>query len=419
MKFDLKMYELDGFEDNSSQSKYSHICSTIKKRRKTKWINRYAEKLTPDMILPEPLSKEEERLQMIEKSGWKNTLIDHKKLAPPQILPMKSGDEITHFNGSRCIYCYKCWGIVATGASRIECPSCSLVAHQKCGLKENKYADITQLGSLMSNQSNIHYEPKFELINTCDLPSANLKSIMETLENTDPTVLDLTSAISFDVQNGLQILQTFLFKLKPSVKTLNLTNLRFEIEWQEYLVDWVGQNEWLEVLYISTSKFSLVNKENLKKAWKKYLSSHIFEANDEIFLRIQINSSSQAIKPCPFCLSDIGSENTYNLRKNYYNTMEYKRLISAIKIQSVLRMMVFKRKYNRGRKVIIKIQRKHRASLFWKKSFAAKVLELRPFRLRLHKIWFIVSHNEKKGNSSNVICHIIYYILKIMNNYKI
>lgn len=80
-------------------------------------------------------------------------------------------------------------------------------------------------------------------------------------------------------------------------------------------------------------------------------------------------------------------------------------------------MLAIRHSFLRTRRVVIIIQRKFRASQFWKKSFAKKVLELRPFRLRIDSLWCIVhdpdilrNHSSKssKRQGTNLSDHLLY-----------
>jgi hypothetical protein len=80
-------------------------------------------------------------------------------------------------------------------------------------------------------------------------------------------------------------------------------------------------------------------------------------------------------------------------------------------------MLVSRHNFLRVRRVVIIIQRKFRASQFWKKSFARKVLELRPFRLRIDSIWCILhdpdilrnyGSKSSKRQGANVSDHLLH-----------
>ena len=101
---------------------------------------------------------------------------------------------------------------------------------------------------------------------------------------------------------ALRVLQTFLYCVKPSVKTLSLRFNTFPPEAQDYLIDWVSQNdcifikltkilliflkyrvlhirfhilEGIEILYIQGTNFDDKRKAALKAACKKCFFSDL------------------------------------------------------------------------------------------------------------------------------------------------
>ena len=126
------------------------------------------------------------------------------------------------------------------------------------------------------------FELGFEPVPMEEMPSGRLKDIMRVLEDRDPAVVTLDSLI-FNESNridpklqdlGLRVLQTFLYNIKPSVKTLSLRHNSFTPEAQDYLIDWLAQNDWVVILYLQGTTFDPKKKEALLAAWKKNLSSH-------------------------------------------------------------------------------------------------------------------------------------------------
>ena len=134
----------------------------------------------------------------------------------------------------------------------------------------------------------------FEPLEIEDFPTGRLRDIMKVLEEKDPTVLTLDSLIFNESNRGnekkealaLRVLQTFLYNVKPSVKTLSIRHNTFTPEAIEYLIEWVVQNDWIEILYIQGCNFDEKNKELLIDAWKKNLSSHRTDNFDNVLIRI-------------------------------------------------------------------------------------------------------------------------------------
>ena len=143
------------------------------------------------------------------------------------------------------------------------------------------------------DDENSVFEMGFDPIPLAGLPSGRLQDIMKLLEDKNPAVLTLDSLIFNDstVNNpkaealGLRVLQTFLYHIKPSVKTLSLRYNMLTLEAQDYLIDWIVQNDWIEILYLQGTGFDSKKKEALKAAWKKNLSSQRTDNFDQTFIR--------------------------------------------------------------------------------------------------------------------------------------
>lgn len=134
----------------------------------------------------------------------------------------------------------------------------------------------------------------FDPVVTKDLPSERLKDIMNLLDKKDPSVITLDSLIFNDSCKGdekkqniaMRVFQTFLYNIKPSVKTLSLRHNAFTPEATEYFIEWVAQNDWIEILYVQGCGIDEKNKELLIDAWKKNLSSHRTDNFDNVLIRI-------------------------------------------------------------------------------------------------------------------------------------
>ena len=140
----------------------------------------------------------------------------------------------------------------------------------------------------------IVFQLGFEPLTIEDLPTGRLKDIMKHLEEKDPAVLTLDSLIFNASSRGdekkqslaMRVFQTFLYNIKPSVKTLSLRHNSFTPEAVEYFIDWIAQNDWIEILYIQGCNVDEKNKELLMNAWKKNLWSHRTDNFDNVFIRI-------------------------------------------------------------------------------------------------------------------------------------
>ena len=217
------------------------------------------------------------------------------------------------------------------------------------------------------------------------------------------------------------------------MKKLSLRFNLFKEDWQQYLIDFIEQNDWLEELYVLGTGFTASRKRLLYFAWTRYLSSHraevypicvcVFLLSILMFhyyahvqnhgcILIRINKNLLRLtapniqeQPCPFCLSELTDYNSWRLGFNATIRAKYQRTNSIVMLQAFCRMIIDRLRYLKGRKVIVHLQRKYRAGVFWKRAFAAKVSELRPFRLRLHNLWmvrkFFGSYSSQSSHSGN------------------
>lgn len=137
------------------------------------------------------------------------------------------------------------------------------------------------------------FEIGFDPVPLAELPSSRLQDIMKSLEDKNPTVLTLDSLIFNDSTagkpkaqaEGLRVLQTFLYHLKPSVKTLSLRFNNLTTEAQDYFIEWITQNDWIEIVYLQGTGFDSKKKEALKAGWKQNLSSHRTDNFDQTLIR--------------------------------------------------------------------------------------------------------------------------------------
>ena len=149
---------------------------------------------------------------------------------------------------------------------------------------------------------NAVYQLGFDPVDTKDLPSERLKDLMKILDEKEPSVLTLDSLIFNDSSRGdekkqamaMRVFQTFLYNIKPSVKTLSLRHNAFTPEAIEYFIEWISQNDWIEILYVQGCSIDEKNKELLLDAWKKNLSSHRTDNFDNVFIRIVYDPNAAA-----------------------------------------------------------------------------------------------------------------------------
>ena len=85
---------------------------------------------------------------------------------------------------------------------------------------------------------------------------------------------------------GLLVLQTLLYKIKSSVKTLSIRFNMLTQAMKEYFIEWVGQNGGLETLYVMGSGFEGPLRTLLENAWKKHQFCHRTENNGNTLIRV-------------------------------------------------------------------------------------------------------------------------------------
>jgi len=110
----------------------------------------------------------------------------------------------------------------------------------------------------MDNEEDSVFELGFEIVHIDDMPKGRLADIMKVLIEKDQSVLTLDSLIfnretmknEATLKFSFRIFQTFLYNIKPSIKTLSLRYNILPQAAQDYLIEWVTQNDWIEVLYL-------------------------------------------------------------------------------------------------------------------------------------------------------------------------
>ena len=88
------------------------------------------------------------------------------------------------------------------------------------------------------------------------MPTSRLQDILKKLENENLSVevLNLDACLPHKPDECLPVLQTILYKLKPSVKTLSLRfNNLGSPPIITFLIAWLAKNDSLEMLYLMSS----------------------------------------------------------------------------------------------------------------------------------------------------------------------
>ena len=167
----------------------------------------------------------------------------------------------------------------------------------------------------------------------------------------------------------------------------------FAIDWQEYLIDWVAQNAWLEELAILGTGFRQDTKGRLKAAWRSHLTSHRTDESDNTLFRTDLDylrfndiGNTKKSSPCPFCLSDLAAENSAKAAGNSSRMLKHKQLANIVRLQAFCRMVTARARYRRGRKVIVGLQRKYRAGVSSLISFSRIIISYHNLILSSHVI---------------------------------
>ena len=82
------------------------------------------------------------------------------------------------------------------------------------------------------------------------------------------------------------VLQTILFKMTSSVKTLSLRFNNLTPAACSVLNDWIGINKSLEMLYLMSSGIDDKSKASLETSWRKNLTSQRTENWGYTFIRV-------------------------------------------------------------------------------------------------------------------------------------
>ena len=296
----------DGLPPHEDKTEYKTMIRHCKDR--VRWIERYSQRLTPDLIAHEPMTVIEERLHRIESSGWKNTIVRKEDMEDPIILRTKIVTDMQKIESNaaaRSIYCYKCWGIVTTGATCVPCVTCGLVAHSSC-VKQQPVASYSVFDTHPSSPrqrvkkepdaDDVIYRLDFQPLTLEQLPTLALREVVTSLELDKTTEVNLDYIILREIKKdtdtalAFRVLKTILYRIKPTVRILRLCFNAFSFDWQVYFLEWVKQNNTLEVLHIIGTGFTSDIKAMLIAVWKKNLSSHKMLNNNEILMRVDLDN---------------------------------------------------------------------------------------------------------------------------------
>ena len=148
----------------------------------------------------------------------------------------------------------------------------------------------------MSDDEEEQSPPEFDLLGVEDIPAGRLRDVFEVLySKRSPSVLNLDGMIP-PGDKGCQILQSILYKLKKSVKTLSVRFCQLSEEASNHLIDWVGSNDSLETIYIMGNSIATNEKKRdmLDDKWRKNLMNHRLDNMGNTFIRIFIDPDAPA-----------------------------------------------------------------------------------------------------------------------------
>ena len=125
--------------------------------------------------------------------------------------------------------------------------------------------------------------PDFEPL--IDMPSSRLNDVLNNLETKQLSVLSLDGCLPGGDMCSV-VLQTILFKMTSSVKTLSLRFNNLTPAACSVLNDWIGINKSLEMLYLMSSGIDDKSKASLETSWRKNLTSQRTENWGYTFIRV-------------------------------------------------------------------------------------------------------------------------------------
>ena len=111
--------------------------------------------------------------------------------------------------------------------------------------------------------------PEFEPLESFN--TSRLQDILNLLADKEPSVLNLDATLPInDTQTA--VLQTILWYLPKSVKTLSLRFNMLNIDTCTMLVEWASVNETIEILYLSMTNMDEKYRSAIETNWRKHLA---------------------------------------------------------------------------------------------------------------------------------------------------
>ncbi len=114
--------------------------------------------------------------------------------------------------------------------------------------------------------------PEFEPMPIDDLPTSRLRDVGEALSTKQLSVVNLDACLP-QGDACLPVLQTLLFMLTASVKTLSMRFNMLTPETCAMLIEWASVNDTVEIMYLHMSGMDEKKRELFEEKWRKKLSS--------------------------------------------------------------------------------------------------------------------------------------------------
>lgn len=116
-------------------------------------------------------------------------------------------------------------------------------------------------------------------------PTLRLNDISRNLAKPSTSVVNLDALIP-PKEDGELVLQSLLFKLQRSVRVLSLRFNSFSPFSIEVLIDYISQNDFIEILYLMGCGFDEKTRKRVEDVWKKNMIGHRTENMGFTFIRV-------------------------------------------------------------------------------------------------------------------------------------
>jgi len=125
--------------------------------------------------------------------------------------------------------------------------------------------------------------PDFEPL--AEMPTSRLQDVVRNLTEKQLSVVNLDACLPTGEQ-CLPVLQSILFALTSSVKTLSLRFNMLSHEACQMLVEWATVDENMQMVYLHMSNMEEKHRAQFEANWRKKLSSQRTDNNGWTFIRV-------------------------------------------------------------------------------------------------------------------------------------